>query len=143
MGALFDVLAPKLEERFPGRGVRRKEKPSPMVIFPAVHPDVGDILIIDDGSEFTVVYGAFTHEHWGDFHYPPVSETDRNELTETVDDLLDHLEAIFSDRVVMWGRDFKLADYVGGWYELSDDATWLPGGRRYFVWSGPYREDNG
>lgn len=143
MGALFDVLAPKLEERFPGRGMRREEKPSPKVIFPAVHADVGDLVIYDCESEFAVVYGVFTHEDYVFAHYPPVSATDRTDLNDAVEDLLDDLEVLFNDRIVMWGKNERLGDYRGGLCRLRDDATWLPGGRTYFVWSGPFRDDNG
>ncbi len=42
--------------------------PEPSVTFPAIHPDVGDIKIHDDGSELTLIAGNFTHGHFLNFN---------------------------------------------------------------------------
>ncbi|MHC9539942.1 MAG: hypothetical protein AB9903_10520 [Vulcanimicrobiota bacterium] len=58
-----DVLLPKLMDRFPGRGLRTGAPPGLIAVFPAAHPEVGDLTIYDDGEEATVCIGTITHGH--------------------------------------------------------------------------------
>jgi len=59
-----DVLLPKLMDRFPGRGIRTGTPPGPIAVFPASHPEVGDLSIYDDVEEATVSIGMITHGHY-------------------------------------------------------------------------------
>jgi hypothetical protein len=139
MGLLFDIIAPKLEQRFQGRGMRREAGSTLRVIFPAINSSVGDLEILDEGNDVTLIYGKFTHDTFGVDRYPPNTESEIAELDETVECFLRHLEALFCDRVVMWRE--SSTDF--GFCELSRDDEWLPSGRRYYVWSGPLRDSGG
>ena len=54
--AICDVLLAALLERFSDRGFRVGTPPNPVAVFPAKHPDVGDVSVRGDGIEtnFTV-----------------------------------------------------------------------------------------
>jgi hypothetical protein len=143
---LTDVLIPRLLDRFPGRGLRTgsltgaPSPRSPCAVFPAVHPEVGDIQIFDDGDELTVVAGNFTHGH---FECYDINTKDPARSEQIVANIVAFLEDLFSDRMVLWGSHKG----SGGWYARGDregtelvdefrDAT--GGGRpRLYVWSGP------
>jgi hypothetical protein len=60
---------PKLVATFKAESFRVSKDSSPVVVFPAVHPDVGDVEIHDDGDKLTVVIGNFTHS-CGQGHWP-------------------------------------------------------------------------
>ena len=64
---IADILIPKLQERFADRGMRVNSPPSPCAVFPAIHHEVGNIEIYDDGDEVTVVAGNFTHGHFSNY----------------------------------------------------------------------------
>jgi hypothetical protein len=138
MGALFDVVAPKLAERFAGRGMRLEEGPPQSVVFPAICADVGDLVITDDGDELTVVFGRFTHHHYGwDYPYPPRNDIERANFEEAIENLVKDLTALFGDRVVMYGG----RSGVGGQLHwLREEPSWIPPGYgQKYVWSGPFR----
>jgi hypothetical protein len=100
-------------------------------VFAAVHPDVGDVQIFDDGSEVTLVAGNFTHGHFSDFRSNSAEEAEN----KVVDDVVDFLERLFTDQVVMWGSQ----PGGGGWHrrgKLDSDSPFPPSGPLY-VWSGP------
>jgi hypothetical protein len=141
MAALFDALVPMLEDKFPGRGMRIENGPPQMVVFPAICPDVGDLVIIDDGDEFTMLFGRFTHEHYGEFQYPPRTDLEKAELQDTCEEIVATLAAVFNDRVVMYGGQQSVG---GQLHWLRNEPTWLPPGYgQKYVWSGPFNEDDG
>jgi hypothetical protein len=100
--------------------------------FPAAHPEVGDIEIYDDGDELTVVYGHFTH-----CHYDAYGSTSDDWRLDAVNAVVVDLEALFSDRLRMWG-DHKSA---GGIVREGDKPSrfWAPKGP-FYVWSGPVED---
>jgi len=57
---LVDVLLRLLEKRFPGKGILGTKPDEPCITFPTKHPDFGDIQILDDGDEITIIAGTFT-----------------------------------------------------------------------------------
>ncbi|MCI0739396.1 MAG: hypothetical protein L0Y72_10155 [Gemmataceae bacterium] len=124
------VLIPKLRARFPGRGLRVSSPPSPSAVFPAIHPEVGDIQIYDDGDELTVVAGNFTHGHFSNYDEKLSPEQKASEIAE---DVVSFLEALFADEVVFWGSHER----CGGWYNIGEDSSsWAKDDKKY-VWSGP------
>lgn len=129
MSELFEALIPELRARFPGRGLRIEAGPPQRAVFPAIHPEVGDLAIEDDEQELTAMYGNFTHCHYGPYRFSPGTT-----VRVVIDSLLSDIDDLFSNRLIMWGSH----DKSGGLFRFGEEATslWEPGDRRY-VWSGP------
>lgn len=131
MSALFDLLIPRLKaaQSFPALEVCAG--PPEYLLFRAVHPDVGDVQIYDDEDELTIVFGNFTHCHYGEW----TAATDEW-VGEAVDAVIADLEALFGDRLMMWGT------HKGGGGIVRErehgQTLWEPG-EPLFVWSGPLR----
>lgn len=122
-------LVPKLQARFAAHELRLGKEGEPCVTFPAVHPEVGDVLVYDDRDEATVVAGNFTHGHFGNYD----EGIDKAERAERIaDDVVQFLDDLFSDRIVLWGSHRG----GGGWRkrEVPDREDDLETG---YVWSGP------
>jgi hypothetical protein len=126
--AISDTLFPMLRERFPDRGMRLESRPEPCAIFPAVHQDVGDIEVCDDGDEVTVYAGKFTHGHFS--NYNELSQTEKAQIISA--DVVEFLDAVFSDQVVFWGSH----EGGGGWHRIDIGPYEDPEAGEY-VWSGP------
>lgn len=135
-------LIQRIKERFPEAKATFGAPPKPSVVFPDVHPDVGDIEIYDDGSELTVVTGHFTHWHATDYHGEPKNEQ------KIVDNVVSWLERLFADQIVLWGSHSS----GGGWYNrevardsnpyaansfVQDTMARMKEGKPLYVWSGP------
>ena len=131
---ISDVLIPQLQQRFPNRGLRISTPPGPCAVFPAIHADVGDIEIHDDGDELTVVAGNFTHGHFSNYD----SDLSPDEKAKIIaDEVVAFLENLFADRIVLWGSHHG----SGGWYSRGGETDNITGlfkerGKEY-VWSGP------
>lgn len=132
MGALINLLLPELQRRFPNRGIETIEDDRPHLRFPAIHPEVGDVEIYDDGDELTVVYGNFTHCHYDEY----LRVSDQWQV-DAVNAVIADLEALFSDRLRMWGSP----ETAGGILREGDEeeSLWEPGDPQY-VWSGPVKD---
>ena len=132
-----DVLLPRLSSQFAARKPVFATHPSPDVVFPAAHPEVGQICVWDDGDELTLAVGDLTHTHFNPYD-PSLSEI---ELAERVSsDLLEFLEDVFADQVVFWQATDGRAG--GGCVRRPDRVE--PDGRhdvRRFLWSGPLAID--
>ncbi len=89
--------------------------------FPAVHADVGDIQIYDDGDEITVVAGNFTHGHFS--NYEDISEEESERMI--AENVADFLEKLFSDKVVLLG-----SHKGGGECRVVDPDTVISGNTR-------------
>lgn len=129
-------LIPALQESFRDRGLRISEASPPVATFPAIHPDVGDIVVCDDGDEVTVYLGNFTHAHFGvRSSDADGSVVDREQ--HIVDDVLDFLDDVFTDRI-----EFYRGRIVGGHRPRGQQGSLsrMLFGRHAFVWSGPVPE---
>jgi hypothetical protein len=125
---ITEKLIPRLEARFPDRSMKLGASPEAIAVFAAVHPDVGDVQIFDDGSEVTLVAGNFTHGHFSDFDSKSADEAEEN----IVESVIEFLERLFADQVVLWGSHRG----SGGWYDRERGRSEFANGPRY-VWSGP------
>jgi hypothetical protein len=130
---ISDVLIPKLRERFADRGLQVGVPPEPCAVFTAINPDVGDIVISDDGFELTLEAGRFTHSHFYNYDQD-LSETEKAERIS--EDVVQFLDDLFADRIVLWGSN----DSSGGWYPRDEPRSGFWSGRgELYVWSGPLR----
>ncbi len=123
------TLIPKLQQRFPGRGLRVGSPPLPCAVFPAIHPEVGEIQIYDDGDELTVVLGNFTHGHFSNYDEKLSIEQKAEQIIE---EILKFLEELFADQIIFWGSH----QGSGGWYKKGECSEWKKEAKEY-VWSGP------
>jgi len=138
-GTLAEVISDKLiqrvKERFPDSRAKFGAPPKPAVVFPAIHPDVGNIEIYDDGSELTLVAGHFTHGHFSDYD----SKSEDAAEQRIVDDVIEFLGRLFDDQVVLWGSQKS----GGGWYsrkgahDTNPIVERMKEGKQLYVWSGP------
>lgn len=127
--------------------------PPPCLTCPAIHPDVGPLLIYDDRDELTVCLDKKHHSHISTYNYLQKPESERLNLValEAAQFVID----IFSDRVLF------TVDYIGtecrGSSHFYLDETpkgveslrvsiGLRGGNirtERYLWSGPYNSDVG
>ena len=137
------MLLPILRERFPDRGLIEGNSPDPCAVFPGTHPGIRSVSIHDDGDELTLCVDDLTHGHFSEYT-EGLSETEREQ--RIVDSAVEFLDALFADKVVVWGRQ-----HMGGWYR----PEWGDPGRntvihiggagsraavQEFVWSRPFTQ---
>jgi len=127
---LSSLLLPILRKRFAGRGLVEGAPPNPCAVFPGVHPGIRGLSIYDDGDELTVCVDDLTHGHFAECDDQlPEAELERR----IVDAVVEFLDALFADRVAVWGQ----ANIGGGWYRIDLGGSGGPPGIPEFVWSGP------
>jgi len=128
---IAEKLIPRLREDFPTVNMTFGVPPAAVIVILAAHPDVGDIEIIDDGNELTIVAGNFTHGHFSDFRSTSSDEAEKN----IIDDVVHFLERLFADEIVLWGSRSS----QGGWYDRTRAKGTKVSGRTgpLYVWSGP------
>ena len=127
---LRDTVIAALTERF-GALVKIAPFSKEFGVFDARHPDVGDVVIEDDGEELIVSVGSITHGHFGS--YDDGLSMHQHEAV-IADQLLGFLEDLFADKVLL----FK-ATWGGGWALVEDvsEKKLLSPTRQWFKWSGP------
>jgi hypothetical protein len=123
------ILIPLLKQRFPNHRIKIGAGSEPCVTFLAVHPEVGDVQIHDDGEEITLIAGNFTHGHFSNYDKIPVEEKEKL-IAENVVAFLDKL---FADQVVLWGSHKG----GGGWRVIASDSVEKSRRGKEYVWSGP------
>jgi hypothetical protein len=128
------VLIPKLQSRFPGRGLRTASPPTPCAVFPAIHPEVGEIEIYDDGSELTVVAGKFTHGHFSNYD-DRLSDAQKDD--QIAEDVVAFLDKLFADQIILWGSH----QGGGGWYNARSEESDFARNMKKYLWSGPLSKD--
>src|SRR5690348_4721832 len=122
-------LLSRLRTSFPDLTLRVGESPDPVVVVEAIHPDVGNVEIYDNGEELTIGLGNFTHVHVG------LGES-KDRIVELAIALLTDL---FSDDLVLWGSHSGPGGYCRKG-QMSSFAKMLSKGGTRYVWSGPLRD---
>jgi hypothetical protein len=104
---------------------------------PALHPDVGDLLITLDDGEITVFVGNFTHRHFTPYE---ASATFAASTTENcVRDALEYVCGIVNDQWILWAYPGG----AGGSYRVGaegDPMADVPPPDEdviRYLWSGP------
>jgi hypothetical protein len=126
---LSSLLLPILREQFPGRGLIEGASPNPCAKFPGIHPGIRGVSVYDEGFELTVSVDDLTHGHFSEFddRLPDTERTKR-----IVEAVVDFLDALFGDRVAVWGN----TKAGGGWYRIDLGGSRGRPGIQEFVWSG-------
>jgi hypothetical protein len=136
--AIRDILVQVFVERFKDRGLRLGTPPDPIAIFPAAHPDVGDVSVSEgNGGGADVAVGDVARDH---FFNPYEEERDTSEAAEGIArNVVRFLQELFADRLQMWrSTDGR----TKGWRERGDAGHTAPlvvDDRAYYTyfWSRP------
>jgi hypothetical protein len=131
---ILDRLIQAARAAFGEGSFREMGDPLPAIVFPAVHPDVGDIEVQADAGELVVILGRFTHTHHANYD-DGLSASEAEE--RVVEQVIAYLREIFADRVVMWGSHRG----AGGSYARGREPLMVVVTERgpEYVWSGPLR----
>jgi hypothetical protein len=132
-------LLSRLAANFPEDSFKVSKEAAPIVVVPAVHPEVGNVEIHDDGNELTVVLGNFTHSHFANYD-DGIDDAER--AKRIADALIDFLKDLFADRIELYG-----SHKTGGGARLLSRGPRGVISRTFFggpsyVWSGPLRNDS-
>jgi hypothetical protein len=131
---LRDALLPRLTAAFPDARFNTDGKGEALAVVPAKHPEVGDVLICDDGDELTVYIGEITHRHFGNYdeHLSPEERAARIATA-----VVNFLRDFFLDQIELFANGV----FVGGFRVRSNRRRgWLSRfffGRKTYLWSGP------
>lgn len=135
--AIRDILVPMLVDRFADRGLRLGDPPDPIAVFPAAHPEVGEVRISDRDTSADVAVGDIAYDHF----FNPYDEERGTDTAAAgiAKEVVRFLQELFTDRLLMWrSSDGR----TRGWRERGDaghSAPLVVDDREYrtYVWSGP------
>ena len=136
--AIRDILVPLLVERFKDCGLQLGTPPDPIAVFPAAHPEVGDVRVSEgNAGGADVAVGDVARDH---FFNPYEEERETSEAAEGIArNVVRFLEELFADRLLMWrSTDGR----TRGWRERGDaghSAPLVVDDRAYhtYIWSRP------
>jgi hypothetical protein len=144
--SLPEILLTALRERFTGRGMREGTPPEPLVVFPAPHPELGELQIsVESNAQGTlggVLMVSVTIDRILADHFNSLDThlDDTTRAARVTKDVVRFLDFLFADRLLIWVS----ADtpWRGGWREridASDPEPLVLDDRLYrrYLWSGP------
>jgi hypothetical protein len=131
---LHELLIAALRQTRPHVKFRVVESP-PSIVIDAKHPEVGDVWIWGSDNELTVCVGKLTHCHFPAYDHDTLPEAARP--AAVVQDVVDYLDALFSDRRVIRVRERDGQFLSSSNSPRSADLPALAPNEREFVWSGP------
>lgn len=140
-----EALAAALTERFADRPLRIGAPPGPVAIFPAEHPEVGDVRVMETGIDGNfvaiVAVGDILSDHFQ--NYDNHLETDER-VARLTNEVVRFLQELFADRLLLWR---STDDRNAGWRERGDASPGDVSSREPLVldnrtyrtcrWSGP------
>ena len=129
---ISDFLIPALQSEFAGWEVTFGTPPYPIATFPSCQPDVGKLLVYDDGDEARVLIEKVTHGHFNAFN-EKLDPQQRDRII--AEDVLNFLKALLNDRILL---HTYANQQVGGWTRLKDGPVEFSQACRLFLWSRPY-----
>lgn len=133
---LFEKLKSRFEEMFPEREFEVKNTPNKTIIIKPEYPEFGNVEIIDDGDELTLIAGNFTHGHFSCYENLPDEEKEE----EIIENTIEFLQAMFKNNVVFWGTHKSM----GGWHRLDLDPNFKDEHHsNQYLWSCPAGKSNG
>ncbi len=100
----------------------------------AIHAEVGDIAIREDGSELILFIGNITHGHFGSYENDLSEEQHEQIIAES---LVDFLLELLADKYFL----FKSVN-TGGWarFDMIEEGDMQSPNTQWFKWSGPIRK---
>src|ERR1051326_6972758 len=135
---ILDAIIAAIRHKTPDCGVRIETNPTAndqysqaMIVIPARHPKVGDVVIWEDGEEATVFIGALTHHHVNPYD---TGLTPEQRAAWIAADVAAFTSDLLSDRILIWRASGR-----GGWTKVDERPARAPAtpAREWFVWSGP------
>jgi hypothetical protein len=126
--SLTEIVTAKLKTAFPNRQFCfADDARQPFATLPPEWEGFGAIELVDDGDEWMVHFGSFTHTH--------LVGAERQEIAEQVVQIL---QDTFADRLVFWA----IGENGSGGVDQQDaepfwSAAERPVNLRRGVWSGP------
>lgn len=129
---ITELFVAELQKQFPNRAFGVGTPPDPIVVFPADHSEVGDVMIWKDGEGVIVEIGDITHGHFDT--YP--SDVSEEVTIELANDVADFLKTLFDDKVLLWTSP---GGWAGGWryQDTAIEPSVFEQGAQYYLWSGP------
>lgn len=97
---ILDALIQKIKEELPESTWHLVPGDVPTIVFPATSSDFGDIHVMEQGDEITVLFGHFTHCHFGCYE-PALSEAAR--VDAIASDAASCLADVFAGRLEFYG----------------------------------------
>ncbi|MEO7674337.1 MAG: hypothetical protein ABIU09_09710 [Pyrinomonadaceae bacterium] len=99
--------------------------------FDAKHPEVGNVVIEDDGMELTVSVGNIHHSHFASYKDNLSEEEHAGVIAANV---VSFLTDLFDDKYLLYK-----SRWGGGWSRVEDGfkKTMLPRRKSWYKWSGP------
>lgn len=132
-----ELLVAELSRRLPEHEFLVPGAHQSVVSIESPHPDIGHLLVIDDGDEFTVHIGDMTHCHFElDDEVEPIEAAHQ----KVVDEVVDLVEGVLADRIEFFGG----GTYGGSRPRSTKPRSWLSRlvlGTTTYVWSGPVKHD--
>ena len=133
----IDRLIALLEHRLPGTHISVPGENRSVASIASSCPDIGSLLIVDDGDEVTIFLGRFTHCH---FELDDEAESPMAAETRLFEEVADFIGQVLTEQIEFYGRGV-----AGGCRVRCDKPrSWfsrLLFGKRSYVWSGTVVED--
>ena len=122
-----------LNAAFPEVAMRVGQQDEALVVIPAKHHSVGDLVIHDEGDELTVLLGSITHRH---FCSQDSSASPEAQAEGIAFEVTTYLRQVFADEIEFYGTGGS-----GGATVRSDKRRGILSrlllGKKSYVWSGP------
>ena len=130
-----DSLVPALRERYPDVAFTFLDTAQPFARVACPCSDLGDLEIYDDGDEATVAITKITHSHFNPYSKMPDDPRD----AWVTDAVLDYLDALFSDRLLLYSTPDRRQAGSQHHETPIDRSQPVVGTEQYdcYVWSGP------
>jgi hypothetical protein len=133
VSSLANTLIEKLHTEFAGTEMLIPGRDGAVVTFPAKHSEVGDVSVLDDGDELTLLLGNFTHIHFGNYERELSEEKRAVQISEEV---VEFLRKVFSDQIEFYGTGRGGGCRQRGLPRRGAISQLFLGSKTY-VWSGP------
>jgi hypothetical protein len=129
---LREALIPQLESRFADCGLRVMDEGRTIAVIPAASKAVGDLTLLDDGDEVTLVLGDLTHDHFSVYDDSVSPEEAARRIAQQA---VDFIQGFLDERRLLWVSP----NGSSGFYEAPPAPVplYVHADDRIYAWSGP------